>query len=530
VGERADAAALRPSHGRALSGVATPALGGTRAASLERLADGSFDLLVIGAGVLGAATAWAAARAGARVAVVDQGDMAGATSSASSKLLHGGLRYLAMGDLGLVREAHAERRVNARVIAPHLVWPLDFIVPIGADSPVPLWKVRAGVWLYSSLARFADGRSGRIAVAEAAGRVPGLRGAGLRGTVLYHDHQTNDSRLTLAALQAAAAGQAVVAPHVQVAALRISGGRVRGAELVDRLAGAALSVSAASVVNATGPWVDTLRRMESATAGTSVMLSKGAHLLLDAPEGWSAAVTTPLAGGRVSFAIPWEGMLLLGTTDEPFDGDPAALRADDDDQRQILGEAARSLEPQLLAPARVRSRFAGLRVLPLAGQDTADTRRETVLSTGPAGMVSVAGGKLTTWRSIGGRAAAMALAGRGGRVPRRPVAVPGAAAASQVERRIAHVWPQLEPDVRASLARHYGTVALQLLERGRERPALLERIHPDGPDLWAQVPHARDHEWAATEEDVLRGRTTVGLRGQAEAAVRRRVRALLEEP
>jgi glycerol-3-phosphate dehydrogenase len=315
-----------------------------------------------------------------------------------------------------------------------------------------------------------------------------------------------------------------------VAALRISSGRICGAELVDRLAGAALQVNAASVVNATGPWVDTLRRMESATAATSVMLSKGAHLLLDAPEGWSAAVTTPLAGGRVSFAIPWEGMLLLGTTDEPFDGDPAELRADDDDQRQILDEAARSLEPQMLAPSRVRSRFAGLRVLPLAGQDTAGTRRETVLSTGPAGMVSVAGGKLTTWRSIGGRAAAMALAGRGGRVPRRPVAVPGAAAPAQVERRIAHAWPQLEPDVRASLARHYGTVALQLLERGRERPALLERIHPHGPDLWAQVPHARDHEWAATAEDVLRGRTTVALRGHADAAVRQRVRALLEEP
>ena len=507
-----------------------PTLGGSRAGSLDRLAGAEVDVLVIGAGILGAATAWEAARGGASVAVVDQGDIAGATSSASSKLLHGGLRYLAMGDLKLVREAHRERRLSAERLAPHLVRPLEFVVPVGRDAPVPLWKVRAGVWLYGSLARFGDGRSGRIPLSEAASRIPGLRTDGLAGTVLYNDHQTHDGRLTLAVAQAAAARGAIVAPYVAVVALRISGGRVTGADLVDRLSGALLAVTARSVVNAAGPWVDAVRRMESAAAGTSVRLSKGAHLLLEAEGTWRSALTTPLPRGRVSFAIPWEGMLLLGTTDEPFEGDPAAVAAGDDDQRQILAEASRSLEPWLLDPRRVRSRFAGVRVLPVASRSTAHIRRETVIGRGPAGMVSVAGGKLTTWHAVGRRAAGMALAEIG--LPAPPAGatpLPGAAGAAEIDAALARAWPGLDADIRASLGRHYGTVALDLLEPARDRPELLERIGPDGPDIWAQVPRARDHEWAATVDDVLRRRTTVAYRGPVAAAVHARAAELLGE-
>jgi glycerol-3-phosphate dehydrogenase len=530
VGERADADPVRPGDGRALStGGAHPTLGGRRADSLDRLTGAEVDVLVIGAGILGAATAWAAARAGASVALVDQGDIAGATSSASSKLLHGGLRYLAMGDLKLVREAHRERRLSVERLAPHLVRPLEFVVPVGRDAPVPLWKVRAGVWLYGSLARFGDGRSGRIAVAEAAVRAPGLRTDGLAGTVLYHDHQTHDGRLTLAVAQAAAARGAIVAPHVAVVALRITAGRVSGADLVDRLSGASLAVAARSVVNAAGPWVDAVRRMESAAAGTSVRLSKGAHLLLETDGDRRSAVTTPLPQGRVSFAIPWEGMLLLGTTDEPFESDPATVTATDSDQRQILAEASHSLEPWLLDPRRVRSRFAGVRVLPVAGRSTARIRRETVIGRGPAGMVSVAGGKLTTWHAVGERAAGMALAEIGRSTPAGATPLPGAAAAAEIDAALVGAWPGLDADIRAALGRHYGTVALDLLEPARDRPELLERIDPNGPAIWAQVPHARDHEWAATADDVLRRRTTVAYRGAVSAAVHARTTELLGE-
>jgi glycerol-3-phosphate dehydrogenase len=491
-----------------------------RAEQLERLAGETFDVLVIGAGAIGAATAWYAALAGARVAVVDRGDVAGATSAASSKLMHGGLRYLAMGDVGLVREAHHERRIHARTVAPHLVRPLEFVVPVGPDSPTRLWQVRAGVFLYGALARFADGRNGRISLAAARRRVPPLVTDGLQGTVLYHDHQTHDARLAISALRAAAETGAVVAPHTEVVSLRMQGGAVTGAEVTDRLGGATLPVAARTVVNAAGPWVDAVRRLEDPAAGTSVVLSKGAHVVLEGGGEWTAAVTTPLPGGRVSFAIPWEGMLLLGTTDEPYDGDPAAVAATDADVAQILAEAGRSLASGVLRPELVRSRFAGVRVLPAGGSSTIRARRETVVGRGAGGMVSVAGGKLTTWRLIGAGTARLALAPLGSRVTRRPVPLPGAAPLARVERSLAEAHPGLPEDVRTHLAGHYGTLAAEVLAPAAGDPALLDRIHPGGPDIWAQVVHGRDREWAVTVDDVLRGRTTVALRGLDDEPVR----------
>jgi glycerol-3-phosphate dehydrogenase len=491
-----------------------------RELELDRLAGGTFDVLVIGAGAVGAATAWYATLAGARVAVVDRGDVAGATSAASSKLMHGGLRYLAMGDVGLVREAHHERRIHARTIAPHLVRPLEFVVPVGPDSPTRLWQVRAGVFLYGALARFADGRNGRISLASARRRVPPLVTDGLRGTVLYHDHQTHDVRLAISALRAAADGGAVIAPHAEVVSLRMRGGVVAGAEVADRLGGRTLAVDARTIVNAAGPWVDAVRRLEDPAAGTSVLLSKGAHAVLAGGDGWTAAVTTPLPGGRVSFAIPWEGMLLLGTTDEPYAGDPAAVTATDADVAQILAEAGRSLTADVLQPELVRSRFAGVRVLPAGGASTIRARRETVVSRGRGGMVSVAGGKLTTWRLIGARTARLALAPLGHPVPRRPVPLPGAAPLARVERSLAEAHRELPEDVRAHLARHYGTRAAEVLAPAGGDPALLDRIHPGGPDIWAQVVYGRDREWAATVDDILRGRTTVALRGLDDERVR----------
>lgn len=506
-------------------------LGGRREQSLDRLADASVDVLVIGAGAIGASTAWHAAAAGATVAVVDRGDLAGGTSSASSKLVHGGLRYLAMGDLWLVGQAHAERRANARVLAPHLVWPLEFVVPVPPGSVHPLWRLRAGVLLYGALSGFADGRSGGISLDQAKARVPQLRTDELRGAVLYHDHQTHDGRLTLLALQAAAARRAVILNHTEVVGLRMKAGHASGAELVDRIGGRQFGVTARVVVNASGPWVDSLRRMESSTAGASVRLAKGAHLVLEGGDGWTAAVTTPLPAGRVSFAIPWEGMLLLGTTDEAYDGDPAAVTATDRDQAQILAEAARSLSAEAIEPERVRSRFAGLRVLPVSGRITSRTRRDVVISLGRGGMVSVAGGKLTTWRLIGARAARLALHEIGMHDHGKELEpLPGAAPLAAVLEAVARSHPGLDERVRTHLSRHYGMVALDLLADAGGDPDLLQPIHPAAPDIRAQVVHARRHEWAATADDVLRRRTTIALRGLDDDQARSVVEELMARP
>ena len=499
----------------------------TRSARLERLAAEQFDLLVIGGGALGASTAWAASRAGARVALVDGGDAAGATSSASSKLVHGGLRYLGLGDVKLVREAHRERRWNARLVAPHLVRPLQFILPVGPETPHRPVEIRLGVFAYAALSGFRDGRTGRLKPAEAYKLAPGLRHDAERTYVAYHDHQTDDARLVLAALRTAEVNGAVWLNYARVEGLRIAGGTVAGADVVDVVSGERFAISARTVVNATGPWVDHIRRLEDPNAGATVRLSKGAHLVLDCSEPWHAAVTSPLPGGRVSFAIPWHGLLLLGTTDEPFEGDPATVRPTEADQAQILAEAATSLAADVVNPACVRSAFAGLRVLPLGGTSTAGTRRETVFTTGKAGMISVAGGKLTTWRRIGVDVATQALTSiQEPRPDTHPAPLVGAADPHAVAADLLRLHPALPEGSAAHLAGLYGSLAHDVLYPARLAPELYELIVPGGPDVLAQARYAVEYESAITPDDILRRRTTVALRG-FEAEGRERVARFL---
>lgn len=473
-----------------------------RGCAMEELASRRFDLLVIGGGIVGAGIANEAARAGLAVALVDKGDFGAATSSASSKLVHGGLRYLRLGDVRLVREAHRERRALMRVVAPHLVRRLPFLLPLYEDGPYRPAAVQLGLWLYSTIARE---RLGGVVPPERARRsVPPLRLEHLRGCGLYADAWTNDSRLCLANVRAAADGGATVLNHAEVTALRIEHGRVAGAEV------AGVTVSARAVVNATGPWVDRVRRLEDPRARPSSRLSKGAHALLPLGEPWSAALTIPHDRVRVSFAVPWEGMLLLGTTDELYDGHPDAVEATDDDVRSILEEAALALDPELLRPELVRCRFAGLRVLPGAGGATTTARRETVFQRGPAGMLSVAGGKLTTYRRIALEALeALGVAG----TDRAPVPLPGAAGLAEASARLARSRPELEAAERSHLVHLYGSLAEEVVSHADENPALLERLHPDAPDIAAQVVYARSREWACTADDVLRRRTTLALRG-----------------
>lgn len=500
-----------------------------RQAARESLSRGRFDVLVIGGGILGIATAWVAARSGLRVALVDKGDFASATSTASSKLVHGGLRYLAMGGVRLVRENHTERRALGDNLAPHLVRPLPFLMPLYEGGPHGRLKVGAGVMLYSALSRFSDGPGGLITPDKARQLVPHLRADGLRGCGRYFDHQMNDARLAITVARAAADAGAVLVNHTEVVALCRRNGRVAGADLRDTLDDSERTVSARMVVNATGPWVDEVRRMEHAGAAPSVRLSKGAHLVLRQHEPWNAALTVPIDDVRVSFAIPWEDHLLLGTTDEAYHGDPASVSCTTTDVDQILGEAAHAVMPEQLDRSHIVCSFAGLRVLPAGSGDTKHSERETVITVGPHGMISVAGGKWTTFRRIGGAVLdsiwelfASAPITSGGSAP-----LPGACHAPHVSRVLQSAAPQLPDQVATHLARHYGTMSHDILALGMEDSALLRPISPEGPDIWAQVAYAATHEWACTVDDVLRRRTTVTIRGLDTPNVRDGVAAML---
>jgi glycerol-3-phosphate dehydrogenase len=257
-------------------------------------------------------------------------------------------------------------------------------------------------------------------------------------------------------------------------------------------------------VNAAGPWVDRVRRLEDEHARPSVRLSKGVHALVQGGD-WHAAVTIPHDRVRVSFAVPWEGMLLLGTTDTPYEGEPEEASVTAHDAQQVLREAGTALE--VLGP--VRATFCGLRVLPVGAGVTATARRETVFSTGPSGMVSVAGGKLTTYRRI----ALEALGHAGARgLSTRPRPLPGAAGLDRIE------WPvDLDAHTRAHLLHLYGSLATEVLRPALEDASLLEPLAGGRPDLRAQALYAQTHEWALEDEDVLRRRTTAWL-GSARPA------------
>ena len=491
----------------------------TRGRSIEQLSSRRFDLLVVGGGIVGAAVAAHAARLGLAVALVEARDFAGGTSSASSKLIHGGLRYLRLGDVRLVREAHHERRVLTKIVAPHLVRRIEFLLPLYEHGPYRPSFVQSGIVVYSALAR---SRLHWLVGADRARQlVPELRTQGLRSCALYADATTNDTRLCLANVRAAADAGACVLNRAEVVALRKLDGRVVGAEV--RVDGTEVAVNARLVVNAGGPWVDHVRRLEDPQAGTSVRLSRGAHVLVPGGAGWHAALTLPQDEVRVTFAVPWSGMLLLGTTEAPYDGDPADVGAEPTDAEQILREAAHALAPQTLDRGLVRAVYAGLRVLPAGEGEVVSARRETVFTLGPGGMLSVAGGKLTTYRRIALEVLERLRSDLGLRkVDKRPWPLPGATGLESVT-----LPGELAADERSHLLHLYGSLAPEVLAPVREEPALLERLSADGPDIAAQVRYAATHEWATTVEDVVRRRTTLFYRGLDDEATRAAVAELL---
>jgi glycerol-3-phosphate dehydrogenase len=512
-----------------------------RAEQRERLTNATVDLLVIGGGILGISTAWHAAQSGLRVALVDAGDFAGATSSASSKLLHGGLRYLQTGAVKLVAENHFERRAVTRQVAPHLARPLTFYLPIYKGGPHGAAKMGAGVFAYSALSGFGDGVGHLLNPAKARMAVPELRTDGLKAVAVYGDSQMNDARMALMTARAAARAGAAVLNHAEVTGLRFTGGRVSGADLRDRVDGTEFGVDAHVVLNATGPWVDRLRRMEDAGADPSIRLSKGAHLVLKRTAQWKAALATPIDKYRITFALPWEDMLLLGTTDEVYEGDPGEVAVNKRDTAQILDEASLSVRAEQLRPELITYAFAGLRVLPGGPGDTAKAKRETVVTEGSGGMLSVAGGKWTTFRHIG-RTVMKKLADLPGyslgaemeplrNLPQR-LPLPGIANPHAVEHRLLSEGgaplADLGEDTAKHLATHYGSIAFDIARLAGEHPELAERVHPDAPEIWAQVVYARDREWAETVDDVLRRRTTLQIRGLDTPEVRARVQRMLD--
>ena len=492
-----------------------------RGRTLEKLGLGMFDVLVVGGGIVGSRVAFDAVRAGLRVALVDAGDFGGATSGASARLVHGGLRYLRTGDVRLVRTALRERNVLASRVAPHLVRPLPFVLSVSGGRRQRS-ACAAGLLAYAALNRFRRPLPRFVTPEEAVHLVPSLRAGDLTSHAVFHEAGTNDSRLALATVAAAARSGAVVANYLRAVELDLAPGKVSRVSLQGREG--ALTVRCRSVVNATGPWVDFIRKIEDPGCGPIARLSKGIHVVLKPDEEWRAAVAVSLDGGRHLYAVPCERTILLGTTDEEYIGDPGRVAAEPTDISSLLDIAGHFLRPEMLRGERVISAFAGLRVLPGGEEASLHASRDHLLSVGHGGMVSVAGGKLTTHRQI----ALDALRHLSAEVRPRRLSLSDAPLPGASPARVRELYSRLDGSTVDHLLHLYGAEASKLLEYGGKYHNALEEITPGAPDLWAQVYHAISREWAVTAEDIIYRRTSLGLHGFDAPDLRRRISRLLE--
>ncbi len=490
-----------------------------RAGAIARLAESGdadpFDVLVVGAGATGAAIARDAALRGLRVALCDRGDFAGQTSSQSSRLIHGGLRYIQYGDLELVFEGLAERR-RLMSVAPHLCRPVEFVFPAYRHSRPSLATLGLGIGIYKALALWrAPAGGSRIEPHQVFEMLPFLRSAGLRGAHTYVDCQTDDARLVLENVLDAQAAGAVVASYVEVERGPESG-RWRRLRLADRLTGDEFHIAARAIINATGPFSDAWLGGPPALRPTL-----GVHLVVDAgrlPTNGRAVVIHSPRDGRLMFVLPAGHRTIVGTTDTDFrprdQGTPPSpsdeIRARREDIAYLLDAANHAFPPARLVPGDVLATFAGLRpLLASSAASPSATSREHDIWIDDHGVLNVAGGKLTTMRRMaqeGVDQLVELLRARGvdrpiGRCVTRHAPLPGTA--TPLPTLEDH---ELAPDVRSHLLDSYGARAAMVLAIAVGRDDLCARLVPDLPYLRAEIVFAARHELAVEVDDVLRRR------------------------
>jgi glycerol-3-phosphate dehydrogenase len=514
-----------------------------RAGALTALREEEFDVVVVGGGITGAGVALDAATRGYSVALVERADYGAGTSSRSSKLVHGGLRYLQNFDLGLVREALLERQLMV-ALAPHLVHPLPLVVA-AFDGARPDRMTGVGLNLYDVMSverlrgrsRPSRPRRGRhappelesdfsewsperhrvISGQEVLELIPALSGRGPTSGYLFYDCQTDDVRLVLTVLGEAERFGAVCANRLDVSGLaRDGGGRAAGVNVRDALSGAEFVVRASNVVNATGVWADRLRpgELHDDAEVPRIRPSRGTHITLrhaDLPLDGGGAIV-PAGGGRTIFALPWLGRTLLGTTDNDYEGDLGAgyhVAPSQEDIAYLL-DATNAYFGTALRARDLTGAYAGVRPLITSGdpKKSVDISRKAELYETSSGMVTITGGKLTTWRRMAKLTVDRLVEREARDAPCRTHEIPLGAPVAVAD------LPRVEgvvEDAYVALAGRYGHAAHDVLAVARERGELAAPIDDELPDLLAEVAYAARREQATTIGDVLLRRTRLGL-------------------
>jgi len=495
----------------------------TRAAYLDRLPKETFDLVVVGGGITGAAIARDAVLRGLSVALLEKGDFAVGTSGRSSKMVHGGLRYLKGRHVRLVRESLHERGVLLR-LAPHLVQPVPFLMPVYEGAPDGRLKLRLGLTAYDMLAgSLRLSRHKALSQKQILGDEPLLRREGLTGGFRFYDCLVNDARLTLATVRTAAKKGAVAVNYVEAVALEREGERVAGLRFRDRITGREGAVRARVVVNATGPWSDQLRAM----GGLSPILrpTKGVHLVFHRSRLGLTTTTVIVHGDRTVFAIPCGDCTYVGTTDTDYTGDPGDVVADADDVKYLVDAVNDQFDGVQVSPADVISSWAGVRPLVAdEGSPTpSDVSRDFIVEVGPEGMYSITGGKLTTCRSMAEALVNRVVKQEGRRFgwqakpcsTRKQPLIGGdidnfERYAEEMPAALAEK-PGIPPTIARRLLRAYGTEHSEVLAYAERDADLLHPLADGCPVLRAEALFAAEEEMALTLEDFMLRRTELML-------------------
>jgi glycerol-3-phosphate dehydrogenase len=503
-----------------------------RAAAIEAIAGQRFEVVVIGGGVTGAGVALDAASRGYSVALLERDDYAVGTSSRSSKMVHGGLRYLQNFDLGLVREALIERQLMVQ-LAPHLVYPTPFLVPTVGDDRVDR-RIGIGLNMYDVMATTRVGRSRRemrsskeedqdyywsperhrtISGQEAAELSPALGPLEPKSAYLFYDCQTDDARLVLTVLGEAERFGAVMLNGAEVVEVAAPANGAATITFAESDSGEHLAVEAENVVNATGVWADRIRPQElhEEEDVPRIAPSRGTHLTIDEadlPMG-SAACVVPAGSGRTIFALPWCGRTLVGTTDNDYEGDISHPQPAEDDISYLL-DAINDYFGTSLGEADITGAFAGVRPLISTGdpRKSVDISRRAELYETSSGMLTITGGKLTTWRRMAKQTVDRLVERAGREAPCHTAEIPLGMEASRAD---LEVVQGIGDEARSQLAFRYGHAARTVLDLVAERPELGTRIVEGRPDMLAEVIVASRLEQARSVADVLLRRTRLGL-------------------
>ncbi len=486
----------------------------------HRLSERTYDLLIIGGGINGAGIAYAAARRGLATVLLERHDFGSGTTSRSTKLIHGGLRYLEQGEFGLVFESLREREALLR-LAPHLVRPLPFLILIPRQAGYHPFRIRLGLMAYDllSLGKSLPAHQ-PLSLAEVREREPALVLDDVCAAFLYFDAQVRSpERLVIENVRAAEEHGADVFNYAEVIEILVEGGAVRGARVRDRIRGEEIPIRAHLVINAAGPWVDAVCHLLPRTIPRLIGGTRGSHLVV--PNAWSlrhALYAVARTDGRPFFIVPWRDCVLIGTTDIRYEDDADQARASDEEIAYLFTEARRLLGPRLRRE-EIWCAYSGVRPLPYQPgvPEGAITRRHIIRDhereDGIAGILSIIGGKITPYRHLADEVVTLAcqkLRRKECARPRHPEPLPGGAPLSSREFTEAAQALDVAAESAAHLLELYGSLGAEVLALVQKERTLGKRLCPHHPDIAAQVIYAMEREHAVRLADIFLRRTTTG--------------------